>query len=130
MADGDDEFVVSGEVAAVRPRDPDDLPTVVSVVSELVQSPPDVSGQLVTAPIGDPALLPAVALFGPTRFTAIVAALIYAVPPVIRLVEVGLRTVPATPREAAIAAGATKGQLLYKVELPLARPALLVAANQ
>ncbi|HET9853380.1 MAG TPA: ABC transporter permease subunit [Candidatus Limnocylindrales bacterium] len=75
-------------------------------------------------------LLPAVALFGPTRFTAIVAALIYAVPPVIRLVEVGLRTVPSTPREAAISAGATRRQLLYKVELPLARPALLVAANQ
>ena len=75
-------------------------------------------------------LLPAVALFGPTRFTAIVAALIYAIPPVIRLVEMGLRTVPATPREAAISAGATRGQLLYKVELPLARPALLVAANQ
>ena len=75
-------------------------------------------------------LLPAVALFGPTRFTAIFAALIYAVPPVIRLVEVGLRSVPATPREAAISAGATRGQVLYKVELPLARPALLVAANQ
>ena len=75
-------------------------------------------------------LLPAVALFGPTRFTAIVAALIYAVPPVIRLVEVGLRTVPTAPREAGISAGATRGQLLTKVELPLARPAILVAANQ
>ena len=75
-------------------------------------------------------LLPAVALFEATRFTAIVAALIYAVPPVIRLVEVGLRTVPLAPREAAISAGATRGQLLVKVELPLARPALLVAANQ
>lgn len=75
-------------------------------------------------------LLPAVALFGPTRFTAIVAALIYAVPPVIRLVEVGLRTVPAAPREAALSAGATRSQLLRKVELPLARPAILVAANQ
>lgn len=75
-------------------------------------------------------LLPAVALFGPTRFTAIVAALIYAVPPVIRLVEIGIRTVPATVREAAISSGATRRQLLWKVELPLARPALLVAANQ
>ena len=75
-------------------------------------------------------LLPAVALFEATRFTAIVAALVYAVPPVIRLVEVGLRTVPDAPREAAISAGATRGQLLLKVELPLARPALLVAANQ
>jgi glycine betaine/proline transport system permease protein len=71
-----------------------------------------------------------VALFGPTRFTGIIAALIYAVPPVIRLVEIGVRTVPATVREAAVAAGATSGQLLAKVELPLARPALLVAANQ
>jgi glycine betaine/proline transport system permease protein len=42
----------------------------------------------------------------------------------------GLRTVPTAPREAAISAGATRGQLLLKVELPLARPALLVAANQ
>ncbi len=75
-------------------------------------------------------LLPAVALFGPTRFTGIVAALIYAVPPVIRLVEIGVRTVPAAVREAAVSAGATPGQLLAKVELPLARPALLVAANQ
>jgi glycine betaine/proline transport system permease protein len=75
-------------------------------------------------------LLPAVALFSATRFTAIVAAVIYAAPPVIRLVEVGLRSVPLAPREAAISAGATRGQLLWKVELPLARPALLVAANQ
>lgn len=75
-------------------------------------------------------LLPAVALFLPTRFTAIVAALIYAVPPVIRLVEIGLRTVPTAPREAAVSSGATRNQLLFKVELPLARPAILVAANQ
>jgi glycine betaine/proline transport system permease protein len=75
-------------------------------------------------------LIPAIALFGPTRFTAVVAAVIYAVPPVVRLTEVGLRTVPAAPREAAISQGATKRQLLWKVELPLARPALLVATNQ
>jgi glycine betaine/proline transport system permease protein len=75
-------------------------------------------------------LLPAIALFGPTRFTAIVAALIYAVPPVIRLTEVGLRTVPRAPREAAISQGTTRSQLLWKVDLPLARPALLVATNQ
>jgi glycine betaine/proline transport system permease protein len=75
-------------------------------------------------------LLPAVALFGPTRFTAIVAALIYAVPPVIRLVEMGIRSVPATVVEAATAAGSTPRQLLWKVQLPMARPALLLAANQ
>ena len=75
-------------------------------------------------------LIPAVALFGPTRFTGIVAALIYAVPPVIRLVEAGIRTVPVTVVEAAMAAGSTQRQLLWKVQLPMARPALLLAANQ
>jgi glycine betaine/proline transport system permease protein len=75
-------------------------------------------------------LIPAVALFGPTRFTGIVAALIYAVPPVIRLVEAGIRLVPETVVEAAESAGSTPRQLLLKVQLPMARPALLVAANQ
>ena len=75
-------------------------------------------------------LIPALALFGPTRFTAIVAALIYAVPPVIRLVEAGIKLVPATSVEAATAAGSTQRQLLWKVQLPMARAALLVAANQ
>jgi len=45
---------------AVRPADPEDLPTVISVVAELTQAAPDVKGQLVTAPVADPALLPAV----------------------------------------------------------------------
>jgi len=75
-------------------------------------------------------LIPAVALFGPTRFTAIVAAMIYAVPPVIRLVEAGIRLVPVTVTEAATAAGSTSMQLLWKVQLPMARQALLVATNQ
>lgn len=75
-------------------------------------------------------LIPALALFAPTRFTAIVAAVIYAVPPVIRLVEAGIRAVPATVIEAATASGATKRQLLWKVQLPMARYALLLAANQ
>jgi glycine betaine/proline transport system permease protein len=75
-------------------------------------------------------LIPAVALFGPSRFTGIVAALIYAVPPVIRLVEAGIRMVPATVVEAATSAGSTPRQLLLKVQLPMARAALLVAANQ
>jgi glycine betaine/proline transport system permease protein len=75
-------------------------------------------------------LLPAVALFQPGRLTAIVAALIYAVPPVIRLVEAGLRSVSPTIVEAATASGATERQLLFKVRLPVSAPALLLAANQ
>jgi glycine betaine/proline transport system permease protein len=75
-------------------------------------------------------LVPAVALFGPTRFTAIVAAVIYAVPAVIRLVEDGVRGVSPTVMEAAASAGASRRQMILKVQLPMARRSLLVAANQ
>jgi glycine betaine/proline transport system permease protein len=75
-------------------------------------------------------LIPALALFQATRFTAIVAAVIYAMPPVIRLVEAGIRQVPATVIEAAESSGATKRQVLWKVQLPMSQPALLLAANQ
>jgi ABC-type proline/glycine betaine transport system, permease component len=75
-------------------------------------------------------LLPALALFSPSRFTAIAASVIYAVPPVARLIEDGLRAVPATVVEAAISAGSTRRQLLWKVQLPMARGALLLALNQ
>ncbi|MGW4411550.1 ABC transporter permease [Nonomuraea sp. NPDC004702] len=75
-------------------------------------------------------LLPALALFETTRFTAIFASVIYAVPPVVRLVEDGIRGVPGTVVEAAASAGSTPGQLLWKVQLPMARRAILLAANQ
>ena len=75
-------------------------------------------------------LIPAVALFGASRFTAIVASVIYAAPPVIRLVDAGIRSVSPTVMEAATAAGSTERQLLWKVQLPLSRKALLLAVNQ
>ncbi|MFI7697540.1 ABC transporter permease [Nonomuraea sp. NPDC049480] len=75
-------------------------------------------------------LLPALALFETTRFTAIFASIIYAVPPVVRLVEDGIKAVPTEVVEAATAAGSTPGQLLWKVQLPMARQAILLAANQ
>jgi glycine betaine/proline transport system permease protein len=75
-------------------------------------------------------LLPALALFETTRFTAIFASIIYAVPPVVRLVEDGIKTVPAEVVEAATSAGSTPGQLLWKVQLPMARRAILLATNQ
>jgi glycine betaine/proline transport system permease protein len=75
-------------------------------------------------------LIPAIALFAPSRFTAIVAAVIYAVPPVIRLVDSGIRQVSTTVVEAATAAGSTERQLLWKVRLPLSRRAMQVASNQ
>ncbi len=75
-------------------------------------------------------LIPALALFGPSRFTAILAAVIYAIPAVIRLVEDGVRGVSATTTEAAESAGSTPLQVITKVQLPMARRALLAAANQ
>ena len=75
-------------------------------------------------------LVPAVALFGATRFTAIVAAVIYASPAVIRLVEDGVRGVSPTAIESATASGASRLQMVLKVQLPMARRSLLVAANQ
>ena len=75
-------------------------------------------------------LLPAFVLFDATRFTAIIAAVIFALPPVIRLVDVGIRAVPATLREAATASGVTSAQMLRKVQLPVARGALQLALNQ
>ena len=75
-------------------------------------------------------LVPAVALFGATRFTAILAAVIYAAPAVIRLVEDGVRGVSPTAIEAATAAGASGMQTIFKVQLPMARRSILVAVNQ
>jgi glycine betaine/proline transport system permease protein len=75
-------------------------------------------------------LIPAVALFDATRFTAIVAAVVYAVPAVIRLVEDGVRGVSPTTIEAATSAGSSSFQVIRKVQLPMARRSLLAAANQ
>lgn len=75
-------------------------------------------------------LLPAFVLFDPSRFTAIFAAIIFALPPVIRLVDVGIRSVPAAIVEAAISSGSNGRQLLTKVQLPVAGPALQLALNQ
>ena len=75
-------------------------------------------------------LLPAFVLFGPGRFTAIAAAVIFALPPVIRLVDVGIRAVPTSIMEAATSSGSTSRQILFKVQLPVARPALQLASNQ
>ena len=75
-------------------------------------------------------LLPAFVLFEATRFTAIFAAVIFALPPVIRLVDVGIRAVPATIIEASTSSGATPRQLLTQVQLPVARGALQLALNQ
>jgi len=64
-------------------------------------------------------LVPCLALFGPTRFTAIVAAIVYAAPVVIKVVGEGIRGVPANSIEAAMAAGSNSWQQIVKVQLPM-----------
>lgn len=75
-------------------------------------------------------LVPALALFGPSRFTAIVAATAYAVPIATKLVADGIRGVSPTTVEAAQASGSTAWQMITKVQLPMAREALVLATNQ
>ena len=75
-------------------------------------------------------LVPALALFGVGRFTAIVAALAYAVPIATKLVADGIRGVSPTTVEAARASGSTTWQMISKVQLPMAREALVLATNQ
>ena len=75
-------------------------------------------------------LIPALALFGPTRFTAVVAAVIYAIPAVTRLVEDGVRGVSVTAIESATSSGSTAFQVIRKVQLPMARRSLLAGLNQ
>ncbi len=75
-------------------------------------------------------LIPVVALFLPGRGAGVVACVIYAVPPCVRLTSLGLREVPYTPREAAISFGATPRQELIKVQLPLAFRSIMLGINQ
>lgn len=75
-------------------------------------------------------LIPVVFLFAPGRGAGVVASVIYAIPPCIRLTSLGLREVPYTPREAAISFGATPHQELAKVQLPLAFRSIMLGINQ
>lgn len=75
-------------------------------------------------------LVPALALFGVGRFTAIMAALAYAVPIATKLVADGIRGVAPTTVEAARSTGSTTWQMITKVQLPMARESLVLATNQ
>lgn len=75
-------------------------------------------------------LIPVLALFGPTRFTAIVAAVIYAAPAAIKLVADGVRGVSPGVVEAGRSTGSTTWQEITKVQLPMAKGSLVLATNQ
>ena len=75
-------------------------------------------------------LIPALMLFGLGKVPALFATIIYAVPPVIRLTNVGIREVSKDVVEAAHAFGSSYWQILFKVQLPMARPTIMVGINQ
>ncbi len=75
-------------------------------------------------------LIPALMLFGLGKVPALFATLIYAVPPVIRLTNVGIRQVSQDTIEAARAFGASPRQILFDVQIPLAVPSIMVGINQ
>jgi glycine betaine/proline transport system permease protein len=75
-------------------------------------------------------LIPFVALFAASRFTAIVAAVVFAAPVSIKLIADGIRGVSATTVEAARSAGTGTWQMITKVQLPMARESVVLATNQ
>ena len=75
-------------------------------------------------------LVPILGLFGPSRFTAIVTGIIYAIPVVVKIVGEGIKGVSTTMVEAATAAGSSAWQIITKVQLPAAKKSLLLATNQ
>ncbi|MDD2471769.1 MAG: ABC transporter permease subunit [Dehalococcoidales bacterium] len=75
-------------------------------------------------------LIPAVMLFGVGKVPAMFATMIFAMPPAIRLTYLGIQEVSGEVKEAAISYGATRKQLLFDVQLPLAVPTIMAGINQ
>jgi glycine betaine/proline transport system permease protein len=75
-------------------------------------------------------LIPAVMLFGLGRVSGIIATVIFAMPPAVRLTTLGILQVDKEQLEAGEAFGASRWQLLFKLQLPLALPALMGGINQ
>jgi glycine betaine/proline transport system permease protein len=75
-------------------------------------------------------LFPAVFFFGIGGAPAILATMIYAMPPIIRLTNSGIRQVPAETIESATSFGSTKLQLLFKIKIPLSLPSIMMGVNQ
>ena len=75
-------------------------------------------------------MIPAVLFFGLGPVPGAFATVIFAMPPVVRLTDLGIRQVPEDIVEATRSFGATSGQLLFKVQLPLALPTIMAGVNQ
>ncbi|MBF7956821.1 ABC transporter permease [Rahnella victoriana] len=75
-------------------------------------------------------LIPATILFGLGRPPGIFATILFSMPPVVRLTDLGIRQVSVARIEAGLAFGCTPWQLLWKVQLPAAQPAIMAGINQ
>jgi glycine betaine/proline transport system permease protein len=75
-------------------------------------------------------LLPVAMLFGLGKVPALMATVIYSMPPIVRLTDLGLSQVDKSAVDAAATLGAGSGQILARVELPLAWPSVLQGLNQ
>jgi len=75
-------------------------------------------------------LIPAAMVFGLGRVPGIMATVIFAMPPVVRLTSLGIRQVNAEQVEAGNAFGCSGPQLLFKVQLPIALPTIMAGVNQ
>ncbi len=75
-------------------------------------------------------LIPVIAFFGIGKPPGIIATVIFGMPPVVRLTVLGLHGVPAYVREAAQAFGASRIDMLFRIDLPLAKPSIMTGINQ
>jgi glycine betaine/proline transport system permease protein len=75
-------------------------------------------------------LIPAAIFFGLGKVPGAIATLIFAMPPAVRLTNLGIRQVSREHVEAGQAFGCTAHQLLFKVQLPLAMPSIMAGINQ
>ncbi len=75
-------------------------------------------------------LIPVIAFFGTGKPPGIIATIVFGLPPVVRLTALGIRQVPESIKEGALAFGCTKRKLLLDVELPLALPSIMTGINQ
>jgi glycine betaine/proline transport system permease protein len=75
-------------------------------------------------------LVPVVMLFSIGTVSGILATIVFALPPIVRLTSLGIRQVHPELIEAALAFGATSGQVLRKVQIPLAMPSIMAGLNQ
>ncbi|MGV8831969.1 MAG: ABC transporter permease [Devosia sp.] len=75
-------------------------------------------------------LIPTVMIFGPGKIPALIATIVYASPPLMRLTDLGLRSVDPAVMEASRAFGTNPSQRLFGVQIPLALPTILAGVNQ